>query len=91
MSNQSNKEKWEADLLQKYEQLNAQSIVKFLGIVDSYLDSNKSHQYYNFNRGIFDSVYKSNQLTFKQFRCLYTFVTNCSNKLQRINEKVKTF
>ena len=74
------KEQQEAQILFRYEQLNAESIKKFLSIVDQTLENNKKHPYYNLSRSITDSVYKFSNLSFKQFKSLYYFVNSCNKK-----------
>ena len=74
------KEQQEAQILFRYEQLDAESIKKFLSIVDQTLENNKKHPYYNLSRSITDSVYKFSNLSFKQFKSLYYFVNSCNKK-----------
>ena len=74
------KEQQEAQILFRYEQLNAESIKKFLSIVDQTLENNKKHPYYNLSRSITDSVYKFSNLSYKQFKSLYYFVNSCNKK-----------
>ena len=74
------KEQQEAQLLFRYEQLDAEKIRGFLKIVDSTLENNKKHPYYNLSRGITDSVYKFSNISFKQFKSLYYFVNSCNKK-----------
>ncbi len=74
------KEQLEAQLLYRYEQLDAEKIKGFLKIVDQTLENNKKHPYYNLSRSITDSVYKFSNLSFKQFKSLYYFVNSCNKK-----------
>ena len=74
------KEQQEAQLLFRYEQLDAEKIRGFLKIVDSTLENNKKHPSYNLSRGITDSVYKFSNISFKQFKSLYYFVNSCNKK-----------
>ena len=74
------KEQQEAQILFRYEQLNAESIKKFLNIVGEVMENNRKHPYYNLTKGIIDSVYKFSNLSYKQFKSLYYFVNSCNKK-----------
>ena len=74
------KEQLEAQLLYRYEQLDAEKIRGFLRIVDQTLENNRKHPYYNLSRSITDSVYKFSNISFKQFKSLYYFVNSCNKK-----------
>jgi len=74
------KEQLEAQLLYRYEQLDAEKIKGFLSIVDQTLENNQKHPYYNLSRSITDSVYKFSNISFKQFKSLYYFVNSCNKK-----------
>jgi hypothetical protein len=74
------KEQLEAQLLYRYEQLDAEKIKGFLSIVDQTLENNRKHPYYNLSRSITDSVYKFSNISFKQFKSLYYFVNSCNKK-----------
>jgi hypothetical protein len=74
------KEQQEAQLLFRYEQLDAEKIRGFLKIVDQTLENNRKHPYYNLSRSITDSVYKFSNISFKQFKSLYYFVNSCNKK-----------
>lgn len=70
----------DAQILLNYEKLDAEKIKKFLDIVDQTLENNQKHPYYNLSRSITDSVYKFNNMSFKQFKSLYYFVNSCNKK-----------
>jgi hypothetical protein len=74
------KEQQEAQILFRYEQLDAEKIRGFLKIVDQTLENNRKHPYYNLSRSITDSVYKFSNMSFKQFKSLYYFVNSCNKK-----------
>ena len=74
------KEQQEAQILFRYENLDAEQIKRFLSIVDQTLENNRKHPYYNLSRRITDSVYKFNSMSFKQFKSLYYFVNSCNKK-----------
>ena len=74
------KEQQEAQILFRYEQLDAEKIKKFLHIVGETMENNRKHPYYNLTRSIVDSVYKFSNMSFKQFKSLYYFVNSCSKK-----------
>jgi hypothetical protein len=77
-----------AELLIRYEKLDAEKIKKFLTIVDETLENNKKHPYYNLSRSITDTVYKFSSMSFKQFKALFYFVNSCNKST---NGNVKTF